>query len=258
MAGAKALFVQRAGGDAEQRQHRAGDAKGAFGLHRRPAQDHQRRPRQPQDQADPAAPVHRFAHDARRDQGDEDGLQADHDGDATGRDAGLEGDVAKAEIDDLDQEAHHGHVQNAARRGEARPHHQRHRDQQRQRQGVAQRQHGQGRGMGNGNLGDGKARRPQDQEDRRGGKQPEGAGRGHAPLCRGRVGKGRAPKSSKISGRSLQRLRRDFFEEIAYPSIRMRAFDGSKGLSSTTTASHSFSCILTFSLVPTSARSGRT
>jgi hypothetical protein len=53
-------------------------------------------------------------------------------------------------------------------------------------------------------------------------------------------------------------LRCDFREEIAYPSTRMRAFVGSKGLSSVTTASHSLSWILTFSSVPTSARSGRT
>ena len=42
------------------------------------------------------------------------------------------------------------------------------------------------------------------------------------------------------------------------PSMRIRALEGSSGLSSTTTASHSRTSILTFNFCPTSARSART
>lgn len=62
----------------------------------------------------------------------------------------------------------------------------------------------------------------------------------------------------RISDRSPFGLRADFRSEIAYPSMRMRAFVGSKGLSSVTTASHSFSWIFTFSFWPGAASAGGT
>ena len=43
-----------------------------------------------------------------------------------------------------------------------------------------------------------------------------------------------------------------------YPSMRITSFLGSYGLSQVTVASHSVSCILTFSFVPSTARSGVT
>ncbi len=61
-----------------------------------------------------------------------------------------------------------------------------------------------------------------------------------------------------MSGRGPRFFVRKILGFCGQPSMRMRAFDGSKGLSSTTTASQSSRFIRTLSLVPTSARSGRT
>ena len=90
--------------------------KSALGRHRLARQDHQCGPAEAQGQTRPAPGRDAFAHKARGDQGDEDGLQADHDGHGPGRGAGFERDIAQAEIDDLDQKPHHRHIDPVSRR----------------------------------------------------------------------------------------------------------------------------------------------
>ena len=70
----------------------------------------------PQHQPEPAHAAHPLMREMGRDESDEDRLQADDDGDRARRGAGFEREIAKAEIDGLDEEADDRHMAPVARR----------------------------------------------------------------------------------------------------------------------------------------------
>ena len=97
-------------------------------------------------------------------------MQADDDRNASGRGADGEGDVAKAEVDHLNQKAGDRDVQRGAAFGQVRLQDRDQRQQDQDGDQVAQRQQRERPGVQQTDLGDGKARRPQEQEQDRGDK----------------------------------------------------------------------------------------
>ena len=120
-------------------------------------EDHGNGSGQAEGEAQPAETADLFADHPGGDQADEDGLQADDDRHPGGRDARLEGDVAEAEIGDLDQEAGDGNMPGGAAVGELRLEDRDQRQEDEDRDDITQRQQGERPGMQEADLGDGEA-----------------------------------------------------------------------------------------------------